>query len=141
MCGMDPDANAREQAEVKAWLRRLLKESGHSKAGLARDLGVVPRTIANAFSDAAESLPGGLTFYRLLRELGALSPEAPGTSGTTYARLDELRSEVAATRLLVAESVQLQAHALGLDARALELEAEIAQLRADQALPADGTDG
>lgn len=110
--------NAREQDEVKAWLRKLLADSKWSKAALAREFGVEPKTITNAFSGRA-SLPRGLTFYRLLRELGALRPDAPGSSETIAARLQSLEGKVDGlatnedlerTLAVVLEAIHLQAN-------------------------------
>ena len=103
---MPENEATQEEKVVKAWMRDLLEKSGASKASLARELKVEPRTISNAFADGA-SLPRGLTFYRLLRELGGLSPEAPGPADTLSGRLSGLEEEVAELTALVREALEL----------------------------------
>lgn len=106
--------DAKETLEVKQWLRELRTHAGLSQEALAEIVGVTRRTILNAESRNA-GLPEGLTFLRILRELGALSEQAPAPSNP----LAELRAEAELVRHLLAD---------GFDSLRLTLERIEAQL-------------
>lgn len=124
--GIEQDEQA--VAEAKAWMRGLLEQTGWSKTALADYLGVEPKTVFNAFSDSKPSLPRGVHFYRLLKELGGLAetddnvvPSLPETINRLVSlverlngRLESREDETRASRQAISES--LASVAAGMDA-------------------------
>lgn len=83
-----------EKQAVKKWLKELREKRGYTQKELAEIIGVDTRTILNAES-ATGSLPRGLSFLRLLRELGVVADAPVETEGGLAGRLAKLEEEVA----------------------------------------------